>query len=391
MPTYEDRGASADKTEVKAATRGFDAGLFPGAFCKALPDIYGNSPEHCLLVHADGAGTKSAVAYIHFRRHGDAGIFRGIAQDSLVMNLDDLACVGATGPFALSNTIGRNAKLVPGDVLRAIITGYEDLAERLGSLGIVVRSCGGETADVGDLVRTIVVDSVLATRMKRKDFIDCSALRPDQVIVGLASYGQATYESAYNSGIGSNGFTSLRHELLTGRYRKEFPETFAPDIGDLAYNGKFDIDDPLPGTSMTVGEAILSPTRTYAPVIRRIVEGHREQISAILHNTGGGQTKCLNFGNNVRYVKDHLFPAPPIFEFLKQHTNLPQRELFRVFNMGHRMEIYCNPEASESIVAISESFGVGARVVGHTEYQESGVSLAIATPGETIEYQRIDI
>jgi phosphoribosylformylglycinamidine cyclo-ligase len=387
MPTYEDRGVSPHKTEVKAAIKGFDAGLFPGAFCKALPDIHGGSPEHCFLLHADGAGTKSTVAYMHYRRHGDANVFRGIAQDSLVMNLDDLICVGAMGPFVLSNTIGRNAKLIPGDVLRAVIAGYEDLAGKLGSFGIEIRSCGGETADIGDLVRTIVVDSVMATRMERKGFIDCSRVKADQAIIGLASSGQATYEAVYNSGIGSNGLTSLRHELLGRQYREEFPETFAPDIRDVAYTGRFDIDDPLPGTPITVGEALLSPTRTYAPIIREILASHREHISGILHNTGGGQTKCLNFGNNIRYVKDNLFPTPPFFELVRQSTGLSEREMFRVFNMGHRMEIYCDPEASASIIAISEKFGVGGRVVGHTEFQETGVSLSIETPSEKLEYR----
>ena len=390
MPTYEDRGVSADKSEVKAAIVGLETGLFPGAFCKALPDIYGNSPEHCFLLHADGAGTKSAVAYIHFRRHGDASIFRGIAQDSMVMNLDDLACVGAMGPFVLSNTIGRNAKLVPGEVLRAVIAGYEEFAAKLGLLGIEIYPCGGETADVGDLVRTIVVDSVLATRMARKDFIDCGKVRHDQAIVGLASYGRATYESSYNSGVGSNGFTSLRHELLTSRYCEEFPETFDPAIHGLAYAGSSDIDDPLPGTSMTVGEGLLSPTRTYAPIIKEIIEGYRAHISAILHNTGGGQTKCLNFGKNIRYVKDNLFPTPPIFKFLEEQVDLPKKEMFRVFNMGHRMEICCDPEVSTSIIAISEKFGVSARVIGRTEFQKKGTSLVIVAPSETIEYQRVD-
>lgn len=390
MPTYEDRGVSPHKTEVKAAISGFDAGLFPGAFCKALPDIYGGSPEHCFLLHADGAGTKSALAYVLFRRHGYAHVFRGIAQDSLVMNLDDLICVGAMGPFILSNTIGRNAKLVPGEVLRAVIEGYEELTEKLRALGLDIRSCGGETADVGDLVRTIVVDSVLATRMKREDFIDCSKVRPDQSIVGLASFGQAKYEATYNSGIGSNGFTSLRHELLAGRYKEEFPETFAPDIRDVAYTGKFDIDDPLPGTSMTLGEALLSPTRTYAPIIKEIIETHGEHISAILHNTGGGQTKCLNFGANISYVKNNLFPAPPIFDFVRQQTGLPEKEMFRVFNMGHRMEIYCDSRASAGIMEISEKFGVAARVVGYTLSRKQGVSLSIETPSGKIEYQRVD-
>jgi phosphoribosylformylglycinamidine cyclo-ligase len=386
MPTYEERGVSPHKTEVKEAIKGVDAGVFPGAFCKALPDIYGGSPEHCFLLHADGAGTKSAIAYIHYRRHGDAGIFRGIAQDSLVMNLDDLICVGALGPFMLSNTIGRNAKLIPGDVLRAVVAGYEETAGKLGSLGIDILSCGGETADIGDLVRTIVVDSVMATRMERKDFIDCSKVKTDQAIVGLASSGRATYEETYNSGIGSNGLTSLRHELLTNRYREEFPETFAPEIREVAYTGKFDIDDPLPGTTITVGEALLSPTRSYSPIVKEILKAHRGSISAILHNTGGGQTKCLGFGNGIRYVKDSLFPTPPIFDFLRKHTDLPGREMYRVFNMGHRMEVYCDPRVSASIIEISEKYGVAARVVGHTEHQERGTSLSIRTPSERIEY-----
>ena len=283
-----------------------------------------------------------------------------------------ISSCGCNGSLGFEQ-IGRNAKLVSGEVLRAVIGGYEGLAEQLGALGIEIHSCGGETADIGDLVRTIVVDSVLATRMAKKDFIDCSKVRCDQAIVGLASYGQATYESRYNSGIGSNGFTALRHELLTGRYREEYPETFAPEINDFAYSGRFDIDDPLPGTSMTVGEALLSPTRTYAPIVREIVSGHREQISAILHNTGGGQTKCLNFGKNIRYIKDNLFPTPPIFEFLGQQAAIPAREMFRVFNMGHRMEICCDPEVSASIVAMAERFGVSGRVVGHTQSQDKGV------------------
>ena len=388
MATYEERGVSPHKTDVKAAIMGIDSGIFPGAFCKAIPDVLGNSPDHCFLLHADGAGTKSALAYIHFRRHGDPAIFEGIAQDSLVMNLDDLTCVGAFGPFVLSNTIGRNGKLIPGAVLRAIIRGYENLAEKFREYGIEIYLCGGETADIGDLVRTIVVDSVLAVRMERRDFIDCSKVACDQHIVGLASFGQALYESSYNSGIGSNGLTSLRHELLTSRYRDEFPETYAPDIGDLAYVGRFDIDDMLSGTRMTVGEALLSPTRTYAPVLKEIINTYRGSISAIFHNTGGGQTKCLNFGNGIRYIKDNLFPPPPIFEFLERHTNLARREMYRVFNMGHRVEVVCDPGVSAEIVKVSERFGVGARVIGRTEHWEEGASLAILTAGETIEYER---
>ncbi|HUJ70392.1 MAG TPA: AIR synthase-related protein, partial [Syntrophorhabdales bacterium] len=253
-----------------------------------------------------------------------------------------------------------------------------------------IHLCGGETADIGDLVRTIVVDSVLAVRMERRDFIDCSKVGREQHIVGLASFGQALYESSYNSGIGSNGLTSLRHELLTSRYRDEFPETYAPDIGDLAYIGPFDIDDALAGTQMTVGEALLSPTRTYAPVLKGIVGTYRGSISAIFHNTGGGQTKCLNFGNAIRYVKDNLFSPPPVFEFLERHTSLAKREMYRVFNMGHRVEVVCDPAVSAEIVKLSEKFGVGARVIGHTEPWGEGASLAIVAPGETIEYERKD-
>jgi len=388
MATYEELGVSPHKTDVKAAILGVDSGLFPGAFCKAIPDVLANSPDHCFLLHADGAGTKSALAYIHFCRHRDPAIFEGIAQDALVMNLDDLACVGAFGPFVLSNTIGRNAKLIPREVLRAVIAGYENLAEKFRRYGIEILSCGGETADVGDLVRTIVVDSVLAVRMARKDFIDCSRVGCDQEIVGLASFGQATYESTYNSGIGSNGLTLLRHELLTERYREEFPETYAPDIGDLAYSGRFDIDDMLPGTPQTVGEALLSPTRTYAPILKEIVHAYRDSISAIFHNTGGGQTKCLNFGENIRFVKDNLFPPPPVFDFLERHTNLDKREMYRVFNMGHRVEIVGDAGIGSSIAKISERFGVEARVVGRTEPRERGASLVIKVAGETIEYER---
>jgi phosphoribosylformylglycinamidine cyclo-ligase len=388
MITYEDRGVSAGKEDVKAAIKAVDRGIFPGAFCKAVPDVLGGSPDHCFLLHADGAGTKAALAYMHYRRHKDPSIFQGIAQDSLVMNLDDLACVGAAGPFALSNTIGRNAKLVPGEVIEAVISGYEALARKLMGHGIEIYGCGGETADIGDLVRTIVVDSVMAVRMARDDFIDCSRVGAGHEIIGLASSGRALYEDAYNSGVGSNGFTALRHDILAGKYCEEFPETYAPEIAGLAYKGKWDIDDALPGTEMTVGEALLSPTRTYAPVLREIISRHRKSISAIFHNTGGGQTKCLTFGQNIGYIKDNLFPAPPVFAFVKEQTGLPEREMYRVFNMGHRVEIVCKPGVSSAIVDISEQFGVEARVVGRTEHRGGGVSLDIVTPGGSIRYEK---
>jgi phosphoribosylformylglycinamidine cyclo-ligase len=382
--TYESRGVSPDKPDVRRALDASDPGLFPGAFCKAVPDVLAGSEQHCVLLHADGAGTKSALAYVHYRQHGDAGVFAGIAQDSLVMNLDDLLCVGCTGPFVLSNTIGRNAKLIPGAVVSEIIRGYERVASDLRRYGVEIVPCGGETADVGDLVRTVVVDSTLVARMRRDEFINCAGVRAGHVIVGLASFGQAVYESSYNSGISTNGFTAARHELLADRYRREFPETFAPDISDLAYTGRFAIDDPLPGTSMTIGEALLSPTRTYAAVMVDVLRYLRTRISAIFHNSGGGQTKCLGFGREVRYVKDNLFPLPPVFRFLREATNLPTREMVRVFNLGHRMEIVCEPTAANDVVEIASRFGVEARVVGRVE-RHAGRSLVVCVDGETIE------
>jgi phosphoribosylformylglycinamidine cyclo-ligase len=386
--TYESRGVSPDKPDVKHALGSSDPGVFPGAFCKAVPDLLSGSAQHCVLLHADGAGTKSALAYIHYREHGNAAVFAGIAQDSLVMNLDDLLCVGCTGPFVLSNTIGRNAKLIPGAVVSEIIRGYERLAEDLRRYGLEIVPCGGETADVGDLVRTVVVDSTLAARMRRDEFINCAGVRAGHAIVGLASFGKAAYESSFNSGIGTNGFTAARHELLAAKYRDEFPETFAPDIADLAYTGRFGIDDPLPGSSMTIGEALLSPTRTYGPVLVEVLQHFRPQISGIIHNSGGGQTKCLGFGRDVRYVKDNLFPLPPVFRFLREATDLPTREMVRVFNLGHRMEIICEPAVASEIVAVALRFEVEARVVGRVEHEAGGRSLLVCVDGETIEIRR---
>lgn len=386
MATYEQRGVSPHKPDVKKAIEDLDPGLFPGAFCKATPDVLTGSPEHCLLLHADGAGTKSAVAYIHYRRHGDASVFEGIAQDSLVMNLDDLLCVGTTGPYVLSNTIGRNARLIPGEAVRAIIHGYENLVGRLREYGVEITSCGGETADLGDVVRTLVVDSTLAVRMRRDEVIDCSNVRPGHVIVGLASFGRAVYEDYENSGIGTNGLTAARHELLTSRYREEFTETYAPEISEVAYTGRFDIDDPLSETSMTVGEALLSPTRTYAPVMVPVLARYRGQISAIFHNTGGGQTKCLNFGGNVRYEKDDLFPMPPIFSFIQRECGLSLHEMARVFNLGHRLEIVCDPAVSSEIIDIARGFGVEAKIVGRVRESSAGRSLALTVGGETLEF-----
>lgn len=388
MATYEERGVSSFKQDVIKATEQTYKGIFPNAFCRAVPDVIGGSPDHCFLLHADGAGTKSSLAYLYYRQYGDPEIFKGIAQDSLVMNLDDLLCVGATGPFILSNTIGRNAKLINGEIIKAIIAGYEECIENLKKYNIEVTTCGGETADVGDLVRTLIVDSVLACRISKQSFIDCGEVQTGQDIVGLASFGKAIYEDSYNSGIATNGFTSVRHELLSQRYKTEFPESFAPDIADLAYTGKFDLASELPGTELSVGQALLSPTRTYAPIISQILPKYANQISAIFHNSGGGQTKCLGFGNNIRYVKDNLFPFPPIFALIEAQTNLTIREMCRTLNLGHRMEIVCEPEISSEIIAISQSFGVDARIVGRTEPLDEGVSVTIVTPTETVEFTR---
>lgn len=384
--TYEQRGVSPDKPDVKRAVAEIDPGIFPGAFCKAIPDVLTGSPEHCMLLHADGAGTKSALAYVHFRRHGDPTVFRGIAQDSLVMNLDDLLCVGATGPYVISNTIGRNAKLVPSSVLQEIIGGYEALIGHLAQHGVEVFSCGGETADVGDLVRTVIVDTTIATRMLRGDFIDCSRVKPGHVIVGFASFGKATYEAADNSGIGTNGFTAARHEVLSSRFKVEYPESFAPEIADLAYLGSSDIDDMLPGTSATIGEALLSPTRTYAPVMVRVMPKYRRHISAVFHNSGGGLTKCLSFGNGVTYEKTNLFDVPPVFDFIRRQSHLPLRELVRVFNMGQRMELVCDPSVASEIVAVSQEYGIAAKVIGKVTKRNRGRGLLIAIEGEEVQF-----
>src|SRR5581483_9769399 len=306
-------------------------------------------------------------------RHGDAAVFRGIAQDSLVMNVDDAMCVGATGPFVMSNTIGRNARLVDKHVLRELVDGYAAVRARLAEYGVEVVSCGGETADAGDLVRTIIVDSTVAVRMRRDEFVDCSGVRPGHVIVGLSSAGQAIYEDAENSGIGSNGFTAARHDVLAKRYREEFPETYAPEIAPLAYAGRHFLDDPLPGSSMTVGDALLSPTRTYAPILKELFATHREAISAIFHNTGGGLTKCTHFGRGVRYEKTSVPPPPAIFRFIRDVSELRLQEMARTFNMGILMEIVCDPDAAPEIVRIAERFGVEASVIGR---------VARALPGE---------
>jgi len=339
------------------------------------------------VIHADGAGTKSVAAYLWWKETGDASVFRGLAQDSLVMNLDDLLCVGATGPFLLSNTIGRNAKLVSGEVIAEIVAGYRDCIEMLGAHGIEIHSGGGETADLGDAVRTLVVDSTLVTRMERGRVISGEKLRPGLVLVGFSSSGKTTYESKENSGIGSNGLTSVRHELLSSYYREHYPEAFAPEIHGLAYTGAFRLKDALPGSSLTVGEALLSPTRTYAPVLALIFKEARESVAAVFHNTGGGQTKCLRFGKGLTYVKDNLFELPPLFRVLRDTSRLDIRELYRSLNMGHRLEIACEPEGAPKLIALALDMGLEARIVGHIEPGPAENRLVLKSLDETLEYR----
>ncbi|MCZ6749776.1 MAG: AIR synthase-related protein [SAR324 cluster bacterium] len=370
---YRARGVSAQKEEVHAAIRDTDPGLFPGAFCKIVPDRLSGDERYCLAMHADGAGTKSSLAYLMYRETGDAGVFRGIAQDALTMNLDDLLCVGTLGPFLVSNAIGRNARLVPGEVIGEIVAGFEAQAARWADWGIEVVLTGGETADVGDLVRTVIVDATATARMRRTDVIANAGVKPGDVIVGLASAGETVYEPGYNSGMGSNGLTSARHDLLAAEYGERYPESFDPLMPQgLSYGGPHRLGDPLPGTPLTVGQALLSPTRSYAPAIKPLLDRAREQVSALVHCTGGGQTKVLRTGRGIHYVKDNLFPLPPLFAEIRRVTQAPWRELYRTFNMGHRMEIIGGEGLVPVLEAIGQEIGLDVRVVGHCEASPDG-------------------
>jgi len=369
---YSRRGVSATKEDVHNAIRNVDKGLYPAAFCKIIPDLIGGDEECCNIMHADGAGTKSSLAYIYWKETGDLSVWKGIAQDAIVMNLDDLLCIGSTGPMLLSSTIGRNKNLVPGEVVSAIIEGTEEFLAKMRGLGIEIFSTGGETADVGDLVRTIIVDSTVTARMKRSEVISNDRIGAGDVIVGLASYGQATYEDVYNGGMGSNGLTSARHDLLFNEYRKKYPESLDPGMPeDLSYTGPFKVTDPsgLPG--IDIGKLILSPTRTYAPVMKEILARHRNDIHGLVHCSGGGQTKILNFVGKLKVVKNNLFPTPVLFRLIKEHSGTSWKEMFNVFNMGHRMEVYVPETCTESIITISNSFGIEARVIGFCERSTS--------------------
>ena len=378
------------KTDVHAAVRDTDPGLFPGAFCKIIADDLTGDRAYCLAMHADGAGTKASLAYLVYRETGDATVFRGIAQDALVMNIDDLLCVGASGPFLVSNAIGRNKILVPGDVVSQIVAGFEEQATQFAQWGMDVVLTGGETADVGDLVRTVIVDATAVARMRRDRVIANDRVRPGDVIVGLASFGQTTYEERYNSGIGSNGLTSARHDLLHADYAGRYPESFDPAMpADLVFSGPHHLETHLPGTQVSVGSALLSPTRTYAPVVRALLESHREHISALVHCTGGGQTKVLRTGTRIHYVKDHPFPPPPLFAEIQRVSGAPWREMYQVFNMGHRMEIIGNERLVPIVEKICAGYNLECRVVGHCEASPDGPQNRVtltAPDGEEIIY-----
>tara|TARA_R110000824_G_scaffold288508_3_gene476854 strand:+ start:197135 stop:198556 length:1422 start_codon:yes stop_codon:yes gene_type:complete len=384
---YQARGVSSDKTEVHKVVDKMDHGLFPNAFCKITEDYLTGNPEHCNVIHADGSGTKSIIAYLSYKETGNPQVFQGISQDSIVMNLDDLLCIGVNGRILLSNTINRNALNCPGEVVAALIEGSEAFMATLREFGVKIYSGGGETADVGDLTGTLVVDSCAVAVMKKKDIISGDQIKAGLSIVGLSSTGQSSYESHVNSGIGSNGLTSARHDMLCSYYAEKYPESFDANVSsDLVYCGPYKLEDPLPESEMTVGEAILSPTRTYAPVIYKILEEHPGLIQGLIHCSGGAQTKCLKFASKVHFIKDNLFPAAPVFKAIQAASNTPWKEMYKVFNMGHRMEIYCLPEHAQTVIDISKSFNIDAQVIGHTESNEDGNKLSLCHEQEVFEY-----
>ena len=365
---YQARGVSAGKEDVHNAIKNVDKGLFPQAFCKIVPDYLTGDDDYCVVMHADGAGTKTSLAYMYWKKTGDISVWKGIAQDALIMNIDDLLCVGATGPILLSSTIGRNKNLIPGSVISEIINGTEELLKDLRSHGIEIYSTGGETADVGDLVRTIIVDSTVIARMKRSDVISNHKIQAGDCIIGLASYGQANYENTYNSGMGSNGLTSARHDVFNYQLAKEFPESFDPNVpNELVYSGGKLLEDEVANLPLDAGKLVLSPTRTYAPVIKKILDQFRSQIHGMVHCSGGAQTKVLHFINNLHIIKDNLFPIPPLFLMIQEESGTSWEEMYKVFNMGHRMEIYVPFEIASELIAISESFGIAAQIIGKVE------------------------
>jgi phosphoribosylformylglycinamidine cyclo-ligase len=365
---YNQRGVSASKEDVHQAISKLDKGLFPKAFCKIVPDHLGNDPAFCTVMHADGAGTKSSLAYIYWKETGDLSVWKGIAQDAIIMNIDDLLCVGATQNILLSSTIGRNKNLVPGEVISAIINGTEEILEMLRMHGLNITSTGGETADLGDLVRTIVVDSTVVCRMKRSDVVDNSRIKAGDVIVGLSSYGKASYEDEYNGGTGSNGLTSARHDVFTNEYAFKYPESFNQEVpSKLVYTGNYKVTDSVPGVGVNAGKLVLSPTRTYAPIIVEVLKNLRTHIHGMVHCSGGAQTKVLHFIENLHVIKDDLFEVPPLFKLIQEQSRTDWKEMYKVFNMGHRMELYTDEKHAEEIIRISKKFGVDAKIIGRVE------------------------
>ena len=384
---YAQRGVSAQKEDVHNAIKNIDKGLFPKAFCKIVPDYLTNDEDYCLIMHADGAGTKSSLAYLYWKETGDISVWKGIAQDALIMNIDDLLCVGATDNIMLSSTIGRNKNLVPGEVISAIINGTEELINELKKFGVTIHSTGGETADVGDVVRTIIVDSTVTARMKRSDVIDNANIQAGDVIVGLESFGQASYETEYNGGMGSNGLTSARHDVFAHYLAENYPESFDPSVPkELIYSGAKKLTDEVEGAPINAGKLVLSATRTYAPIIKAILAQYNaESIHGMVHCSGGAQTKVLHFVDNVHVIKDNLFDVPPLFKLIQEQSQTGWREMYQVFNCGHRMELYVKPEVADAIIAISKSFNVDAKIVGRVEAANEK-KLTIKSTYGTFEY-----
>lgn len=382
---YNLRGVSASKEDVHKAISNIDKGLFPKAFCKIIPDYLTNDDDYCLIMHADGAGTKSSLAYMYWKETGDISVWKGIAQDALIMNIDDLLCVGATDNILLSSTIGRNKNLIPGEVISAIINGTEELIEELSKYGVTIHSTGGETADVGDLVRTIIVDSTVTTRMKRSDVIDNANIQAGDVIVGLASFGQATYENEYNGGMGSNGLTSARHDVFNKELTKKYPESFDHAVPDeLVYSGNIKLTDAVKDAPLDAGKLVLSPTRTYAPIIKEMLKKYRSQIHGMVHCSGGAQTKILHFIDKLHIIKDNLFEVPPLFKLIQKQSKTDWKEMYQVFNCGHRMELYVPQNIAEDLINISKSFNVDAQIVGRVENSDNKKLTIKSTYGEFV-------
>ena len=383
---YQERGVSASKEDVHNAVKMLSKGIFPNAFCKVIPDYIGGDDLYCNVMHADGAGTKSSLAYIYWKETGDLSVWKGIAQDAIVMNTDDLLCVGATGPMLLSSTIGRNKKNIPGEVISAIIWGTQEFCESLRSMGVEIYLTGGETADVGDLVKTVIVDSSVVCRMKREHVITCDQIVPGDVIVGLASYGKALYESEYNSGIGSNGLTSARHDVLDSVYADKYPESFDNEIPrNLVYSGKVNLMDPVEGTGLNAGKLLLSPTRTYAPVVMEVLKEIGSQVHGMIHCSGGGQTKVMNFVDRVHIIKDNLFEVPPLFNLIHEQSGTAWQEMYKVFNMGHRLEFYVPEKSAENVIRIANAYNIEAQVIGRVTSSDTK-RLTVITPGGKEEY-----